>query len=512
MDYVTIPNVEIASAGMEWPTANGPLTVRMDHLADAARAANDDPLIQPPRIKIGHTDPRFNSDEAREKDHDPFADFDGEPAVGVVRNLRVANDGAVLLGDYTEVPRWLAEALPSAFPNRSMEGSYSVKPGPAGEPQGTWEVRTEGGNRYSLVITAVALLGVERPAVRDLADLQRFLVAGEGLVVTGTEPEPVAAKAAAQMRASIDTVIDQFIFEWATGDRKYWWPREVWTDPNEIIADDDEGSLYRIPFNSDDEQGIRIGEPIQVVQTFEDAPAAALAASIRKGGKSLARFETRDAAVGDREGGVSGSATNPSMDPAAELRKVLGLSASASDDEVKSALAAREGDEETGNGEGGETGAPVSQPGPETETGDGEGDGETPAEGEGETPAEPEGEGAEASTVTVDRATWRETQRQAREGAEARGEQRRSARDQVIASAVEDGKFPPYRADHYRGLYDSDPEGTEQLIANLADGLVPVDERGSSRDPAEAGGNAYAVTDEEMVRLFGNAYTPRESA
>jgi hypothetical protein len=46
-------------------------------------------------------------------------------------------------------------------------------------------------------------------------------------------------------------------------------------------------------------------------------------------------------------------------------------------------------------------------------------------------------------------------------------------REQLLAKAVQQGKFPPSRVDHYRGLYEADPIGTEQLLAALEPGLLP---------------------------------------
>jgi hypothetical protein len=46
-------------------------------------------------------------------------------------------------------------------------------------------------------------------------------------------------------------------------------------------------------------------------------------------------------------------------------------------------------------------------------------------------------------------------------------------REQILAKAVQEGKFPPSRVDHYRGLYETDPTATEQLIAALTPGLPP---------------------------------------
>lgn len=619
MEYLTIPGVEIASVGMKWPTASGALTVRLEHLQDAMEAANNDPHVVPPRLKIGHSDPRFNSEDDLAHDHDPS--WDGEPAVGVVRNLRLTNDGATLVGDYEEVPDWLAQALPSAYPNRSMEGSWSMAEGPAGEPMGTWDWETPGGKKYSLVITAVALLGVSRPAILDLEDLRRFLVAGEGLVVAGSEPKGGVAASGnidgvktqpAAARADVDKVLDLFCSEFAAGDRYWWWPRSVWTEPNEIVADDNEGSLWRIGFSSDEQQRVTFDEPTRVLETFVDAPAARAAllavaaakfddegnerrpaASFATRSDSPARAAVTDnawdgsparfsdaeyaracildradcgegdlapkqrysvpvkepdgtinrngchTAAGGRgigatkacakakeraakrlvsiyrndleeeppdslmsmagmaapaaaQGGVGDSAIQSGMDAAAELRKVLGLAEDASDDEVQTALAAREGGEEqegSGNGEAGD-GEPAGGDGGEEQTG---GDGSTEPAGQTEPVA--------ASTVTMDAATAADLRRKAEAGAQARAEQIRDRRERLIARAVEEGKFAPARAGHYRQLHESDPEGTESMIEGLAAGLVPVEERGSSADPARA--SATAVTDEEMVALFG---------
>lgn len=44
-------------------------------------------------------------------------------------------------------------------------------------------------------------------------------------------------------------------------------------------------------------------------------------------------------------------------------------------------------------------------------------------------------------------------------------------RDAIIEQAIHEGKFPPARRDHYRALYDADPEGTRGLIARLASAL-----------------------------------------
>jgi hypothetical protein len=159
--YRTIEGVELITVGMEWPAHPEPATLTLEHLVDAMVAANDDPHIRRPRVKLGHVRWQPGHPEGF-GDHDPT--WDGMPAFGTATNLRLANDGAKLVCDLVEVPEWLAVAMPSAWPNRSCEW--------------LWDVQTEGGKRYSLVITAVGLLGEQQHAIKDLADLTRLLVQG----------------------------------------------------------------------------------------------------------------------------------------------------------------------------------------------------------------------------------------------------------------------------------------------------------------------------------------------
>jgi hypothetical protein len=88
-----------------------------------------------------------------------------------------------------------------------------------------------------------------------------------------------------------------------------------------------------------------------------------------------------------------------------------------------------------------------------------------------------------AGTSVIDNATLEELRRNAELGREAHERQQREDRDRLLASAVTEGRFPPSRSEHYQRLYDADPEGTQQLVASLAPGLVPVDERGGAPAP-----------------------------
>jgi hypothetical protein len=103
-----------------------------EHLADMV-AAQADPLIRAPRVKLGHTDALFgalagSTTRPRSTDGRARLRHAGQPA-------HVEHDGVMLVADLAEVPAWLADAMPSAYPTRSAEW--------------VWDYETAGGKRYS---------------------------------------------------------------------------------------------------------------------------------------------------------------------------------------------------------------------------------------------------------------------------------------------------------------------------------------------------------------------------
>ena len=46
-------------------------------------------------------------------------------------------------------------------------------------------------------------------------------------------------------------------------------------------------------------------------------------------------------------------------------------------------------------------------------------------------------------------------------------------RDRVVEQAIEAGKIPPERREHYRRAWNENPVATEALLAELAPGLAP---------------------------------------
>lgn len=475
MNFLTIEDVELMSVGMEWPTMTGAITITFEHLADAMEAANDDPHIQPPRIKLGHTDPRFGDGPIFSLD-DPA--LDGEPAFGRAVNLRLENDGATLVADFVEVPEWLAEAMPSAYPNRSVEGAFF---------DAQADVKTNGGKTYSLVLTAVALLGIRLPAIADLDDLERLMTTGpeEGEVEI-TDGEVAAARIAAAAKvggnvaasADIEQVRSSFYNDFAVDDRYWWWPRSIWTDPNELIVDDDEGHLYRVPFTSDDDGNISFGEPVKVKQTFVDVESNEPVAA--RQGAPVAVYATRKEAGRNEDRPV---AAREDVDMKS-VRERLGLPEDASEEEINAAL-----DEVLGDGDGGET-----DPSAETETdpsAEGDGDADPDAVSvDAEPVAATTGEGP---TVTVDRGVWEDVQRQAREGAAARTEQLAERRERILDEAVQAGKIAPASRDAWRTKLQAAADATEAEIDALPAGLIPVSEVGAAKGDPDASEQAQKV-------------------
>ena len=114
----------------------------------------------------------------------------------------------------------------------------------------------------------------------------------------------------------------------------------------------------------------------------------------------------------------------------------------------------------------------------------------TPAEPVAAAPAPlPEG------TVVIEETMLNELREQAAQGVAARAQQRTEARDRALDDAVKAGKFPPARREHYAKAWDADPDGTKQLLASLADGLVPM------ADIGEPGGEPSS-DDDEFDRFF----------
>lgn len=155
------------------------------------------------------------------------------------------------------------------------------------------------------------------------------------------------------------------------------------------------------------------------------------------------------------------------MDPA-KIREALGLAADASDEEVKSTAATALGFVE-------------EQP-PLFEV----------------AAAAPKTTAPKPGTMTIDVSAWQESQERLKRLEAQAAKQREAERDQVIAQAVQDGKFAPARRDHWKRLWDLDPEGTRDSIDGLQKNVIPVMASGYAGAP-----------DEDIDAEFAHLFPPR---
>lgn len=110
------------------------------------------------------------------------------------------------------------------------------------------------------------------------------------------------------------------------------------------------------------------------------------------------------------------------------------------------------------------------------------------------------GSGVPEGALVVDREVWDGMQARIQQGEDARREQLRVRRDADIQAAVKDGKFSVARVEHWRRIYDVDPEGTRQVLAGLQAGVVPIGDIG------QGGGAMGEELDDEFRSLFPPRY------
>lgn len=482
---VTVPNVELMHTGT-WPISTGVATFTADDLA-AAVAALDCPAVRRPVLKLGHSEPEPDEEGVR---------WDGEPAVGYVANMAVAEEGRTLVGDYAGMPSWLGNGvLASAYPDRSIEGAY--------------DFRCQMGHTHPFVITAVALLGVTAPGIGTLQSLQD-VAALYGVAAAADPPSGTPITITVHAAAREDRVPNKRQNEVAAGVTtedvrrafyssdygKGWdkWIEEMQLDPEVqlIVMDDGSGDRSRIPVTIGDgegEEAVEFGDPIKVVVRYEDSPTTAAASA---GGRQAVRFASRDESRPEAKTKASPADTDaPADPPPAEGTTKTPVAAPASgptntledtdmefSDEQLAALRAKLGLPEdaaldpTALVEGIEKLAASS------------GDGSP-----GKTSKNAPG------TVTVDQQVWDDMQTRISGLEQIRASQQKADRERAVDDAIKAGKVPPSRRDHWLRVAEKDPEGTADLLAGLTPGQVPVDDLGF------AGGDGPDI-DVEFADLF----------
>lgn len=480
-ELVTIRAVEIMSTGIQYQLGSGPTTFTAEDLADAV-TAQQDPAVSQPRLKIGHTDPRF----------------DGEPAMGKVVDMRLSENGQTIEGDLVGVPRWLGEIMASAYPSRSIEGNFDVE--------------TVTGSKWRLVINALALLGVTWPGISTLADISALYSASgpdgvEVLEAKGRD-EVVAAKVTAARgvvaAVNVEDIRRQY-YEELDDTQMWWWVRALYLDPHELIVDDDEGGLHRVPFDVKGEE-INFSDPVEVKIQYVDQKVAANAASQGKDERrqvaliaSAGRQEATWASRGEARPENHTQEATP-MDPT-QLRQSLGLPADATDEQVTTRIEAlKAADPGTPNEQPGADPGVGTEPAPAQPTQPGE---QQPVVAPPPTQApvttdrpgsSPDDANAEkvpalAASVTVPKEVWEAVQVNAKRGADVYEDQRKQRLSGVLAKAVQEGRIAPAQRETFALLIEQDEQGTTRLLTasvaegGLAAGLIPVSERG--HNPSE---------------------------
>lgn len=495
---VTVPQIEILEVGEEWETSTGVFDFVPEDLV-AAIESQEDPAVRTPVLKLGHTDPRF----------------DGQPSLGRLENMALTNNGMTLVADLVGIPLWLAQIMASAYPRRSIEGGFNYT--------------TKTGNTWDFVLTGLALLGDAYPAINTLEDVQALFgatppvllpvedvdeIAASGaffrarrleampnwLKRTNAPGTEVAAAAAVRAQVGLDDIRRSFYDSLEAG-QMWWWIREIRVNPLQLIVDDDEGGLYTVDITVDGSDTIAFGDPTQVKiqyvaagrpQTERQAGqlvAASYGTSEEAGGRQRPPAEDTPSSTPAIVPPTSTDTGGEGMQITPEVLAQLGLPADATEDQVNQALLARL----SAQPEGGEpeTPAPPADPAtqPETPATDPAGQPatapETPQPEQPETPTSvtiPEGMALVDATMLAE---LREGSVAARTLMQERNDR---DRDTFLEGAVRAGKFPRSQVAHYRTLWDNElkasgkADSTKTLITQMAEGIIPVTERGSATE------------------------------
>lgn len=479
-ELVRIPDVPICATGT-YQLSSGEATFTEEDLVAAVEALRD-PAVKAPRVKIDGLAASF----------DPGA-HGGEPAFGWVDNMRVSEDGQTLLGDFM-VPSWLAETIEWAYPSRSIEGCQS------------W--RSPTGKAHDLVITAVALLGVDLPGVATLPDLSEVLA--DGPAATPTEVIARMPARPGRIAAGLDQdvvrrrfyeALDDGTIDVPDGVGSHWdlWVRSLRFDdhgrPYLKVQDDAAGRLYRLDFTVDGDR-VAFGDWTEVVE--QDVPVTAAA---RRPAPALAVWASREQS---RAGGVATTAAASAGPDYQEestimdvdttlLRRHLGLPEDATEEQIRAALETDPASQNRDVTASADTDGGESAHQPTNDERGGE-----PGEGAESEPREPLPVAAQAEIARLSREL---AELRAREAARAERETM-ERRDRIVAEAIREGRIAPADRDHYRRLLDADEDtGVALLQARARGSAVPVEAAGAGGQPVDGEGGIS----EDVYRAYMRA-------
>lgn len=328
----------------------------------------------------------------------------------------------------------------------------------------------------------------------------------------------------AELSVSADEVRQRFNFDWAMDpesvfedadghdiDPYWWWCREVRIGPEEVIADDESGHLFRVPFSVTDRDEVLFGDPERVRVQYVSASGAPAdgrtdravhveaSASVRQ--KAVSCFARRDQTVAasftDRPdkprppttaSSETEEVTMPETLTPEAFQRLQALPADADQAAIDAALTGTEPTADT---------PPAADP---------------PAS-EPTQPAAPQPVAATSrlpdGVTAVDSERLAKLEADAQAGARLARETAERDKHDTIAHALSVGMFPPARREHYERMWDNDPEGTRHLLTasvadgGLAPGTVPTTARSHSNPGTVggSGGDAYSEVQRRAADL-----------
>lgn len=522
-----LDRVELAKAGTWAVQVGGTQAFTGDDFA-AAVAALECPAIRRPVVKIGHLDPRGSGLTS------PGLEGDGEPALGWVANMGLANDRQALVADLVGMPGWLGQIAASAFPDRSIEGARNY--------------RCALGHVHPFVVSAVALLGVTPPGVATLGSLQDHVRAlygvaaasnteapgGEPFAVTFTSKEAPVPNPRPELVAAAVTV-DELRTAFHTSAPWDYWITEIQLDPLQlIVTSDSNGETYRVPVTiGADGDSFSFGAPVAVEVTYVDTDEST--ETVAAGAKPLAEkplsvvFASRaQSRPGDKPPPPAqpaepvAAADSPAAEPdpttkseeddvsdLSDIARRLGLPEDAAKEQILAAL------DERATGQ--PTAAQPTEPTPQqpTPTQPTEPTLPLPAEPaptpQQSTAPQPDLVAAAAAHARRDQefaAAVGEIKNLSEELAKIKAEKAAQVKTAFFAAAVQAGRIRPADRKSWETRYDKAPELVTEIIGAMAAGsAVPVAVAGYVGDPEPDGDSDLEAA---IARLDG-PYAKKET-
>lgn len=463
----TVERVPLIRVGT-WSASTGEASITLEDLKNIV-AAYESGDLDPAVIKIGHTDPRFEN-----------PDWDGEPAYGQVTNLELDEDekGGTLYGDYVNVPVELAEKLDSAYPFRSAEIDWGV------------ELLDETGAvtaTYPAVLTGLALLGRSAPAVKGLGTVHSgFRAKRTGEKQTVFTASVFSLNGGHTSNSLRKTLQDAIEVQAEAGGADRWGRWIVDFDDEFVWYEDGPSGVYQQGYTTAQDGAVALdGAPVPVVEkrVFTPASDTASVPHSQFANAEPSGVNTPARAVKQNTEGEEAAMAKLNDAQLAKLRTMLGLSETAPEAEVLTALAA-DGSEQEAPAEAEAPAAAQEAEGTEDENED-EDEQEAPAEAEA--PAAPAAAEEPTETVKLSAAAFAELQasnkRMATQLAELTKQKDAERRDGLIKTALAAGRLHKTEVAKWREALDQNEEVTASLLSERA-AVFPVTELGHAAAPA----------------------------